>query len=97
MNMKNLIALLMIFTISTSAFASELSTARSKGHVKELPSGYIEAVDASAKELVERVNKERKAYYQKIADETRGPVKTVASEAAKKIQIKLEKKKKKKK
>ncbi|MEH6571410.1 MAG: DUF1318 domain-containing protein, partial [Halioglobus sp.] len=55
--------------IIAPAFALDLGDAKSQGLVGETSSGYISAVIPSqeVKALVERINSQRKAHYEKIA------------------------------
>ena len=54
----------------TSAFALDLSNAKSAGLVGETSKGYIAAVKSSDEinALIQDINQRRKAHYQKIAD-----------------------------
>ena len=83
--------LLMTLLISSGALALDLKIARANGLVKELPNGYIEAVDSKAKSLVQSINSKRKAAYIKIAKKNKVSVDIVAAQAAKKIAAKLAK------
>ena len=67
--MKKLLVLLSALVFSMSLMASPISDAVDAGKVKELPSGYVEAVDKSAEivDLVNKVNTGRKTEYEKIA------------------------------
>ena len=89
--LKFLISIFSLVVISISAQALDLDEARSKKLVKELPSGYLETVDETAKALVEEVNSKRKKHYEAIAKENKIPVEQVAIKAAEKIKEKLEK------
>jgi len=60
----------------TAAFALDLATAKSQGLVGEKPDGYIAAVSGTPSpdvvQLVNQVNAQRGAEYQKIAAQTAG-------------------------
>ncbi len=49
----------------------------------------MKAVDPSAKSLADDVNAKRKKAYEEIAEKTKTDIKTVAEQAAKKIQEKM--------
>lgn len=53
----------------------KLDKARTAKQVKEMPTGYLSAVDTSpeVKALVEEVNKKRKAAYEEIQKKTNAP------------------------
>ena len=86
--MKYFIALALCFCF-VSTWAMDLDSARSKGLVKELPTGYIEAVDPSAKSLATEINGKRKAAYEAIAQKSGVDAAIVGQQAAQKIQEKL--------
>lgn len=86
--MKTLIITLLT-SLSLTLLSLDLQTARSKGLVKELPSGYIEATDPSAKGLASEVNSKRKKAYQQIAEKNKISIDIVGQQAAKKIQQKI--------
>lgn len=69
--MKRLVVLLSCIVFSIAVHASPISDAVDTGKAKELPSGYVEAVDKSGEivELVNKVNAGRKAEYERIAKE----------------------------
>ncbi len=68
-NVKNITMFLSALFFSIGLMASPISDAVDAGKVKELPSGYVEAVDKSAEivALVKEVNEGRKEAYEKIA------------------------------
>jgi len=68
--MKKLILFVVATVFSFSVLASPISDAVEAGKVKELPSGYVEAIDKSPDivALVKEVNEGRKAEYEKIAE-----------------------------
>lgn len=70
--MKKLMTFIAALVFSISAMAITISEAVEAGKVKELPSGYVEAVDTSSEiaELVKKVNAGRKAEYERIAKST---------------------------
>lgn len=74
-----------ILVSSASAFALDLKTARATKKVTELPTGYIQANDPSAKELEKEINEKRKQTYEEIAKKNGLTVDQVAAQAAKKI------------
>ena len=86
---KFFITLVSLFMFAVTAHALNLKEARQKGFVKELPSGYIEATDPSAKTLEGEVNTKRKAHYQKISKITKTDIKAIGEQAAEKILKKL--------
>lgn len=67
--MKKVLILLLATLFSFSVFASPISDAVDAGKVKEVPSGYVEAIDKSPEimSLVSKVNTGRKGEYEKIA------------------------------
>ncbi len=69
--MKRLLLFISSMIFSAVVFASPISDAVDAGKVKELPSGYVQAVDTSPaiKELVDKVNAGRRAEYERIAKE----------------------------
>ena len=58
-----------MLSLSSSVWASDLQSAKSKGLVGETPSGYLAAVKntAEARAVVAKVNSARKSHYQSIA------------------------------
>lgn len=80
-----------IFIFSISAQALNLDEARSSNAVTEMPTGYVKAnnQEAETKELVKRINEERKKAYAEIAKKNNLAIEQVAAQAAKKIQEKL--------
>ena len=68
--MKKLMLLLASIMFSISVVASPISDAVAAGKAKELPTGFVEAVDKSPEivALVKEVNAGRKAEYEKIAE-----------------------------
>ena len=92
--MKKISLLLIIGLFSFSSFALNLKSARKQNLVKELKTGYIEAVDSKNKKveaLVQSVNTKRKKAYEAIAKKNKLEVNQVAKQAAEKIQKKLKK------
>jgi uncharacterized protein YdbL (DUF1318 family) len=67
--MKKFILFIAMIFISANLMASPISDAVEAGKAKEMPSGYVEAIDKSSAivELVNKVNAGRKAEYEKIA------------------------------
>lgn len=69
------------------ANALELDAAKAQGMVGETPAGYLAAVQAltpEVKQLVERINNERKQRYSAIAKQNNTPVAAVEALAGKK-------------
>lgn len=68
--MKKLFLFLTAMIFSLSVLASPISDAVAAGKAKELPTGYVEAVEKSPEivALVKEVNAGRKAEYEKIAE-----------------------------
>lgn len=85
MNTFKKLIMSIIVLASTSAFALDLKTARATKKVTELPTGYIQANDPSAKSLEKDINDKRKKAYEEIAKKTGITVDQVAAQAAKKI------------
>ena len=83
---KIIVFLLMLF--SAPLWGLSLNEAKSKGWVKELPSGYIQATNPQAKALATDVNAKRKAAYQKVAKKTGATVEQVGAQMATKIKAK---------
>jgi len=67
--MKKLMLFFATLLFSLSVLASPISDAVAAGKAKELPTGYVEAVETSPEivALVKEVNAGRKAEYEKIA------------------------------
>lgn len=67
--MKRLLFAISAMIFSVMVFASPISDAVDAGKVKELPSGYVQAIDNSSniQELVKKVNAGRRAQYERIA------------------------------
>ncbi len=82
--MKHLLIALLTL-VSVSVFAMDLDSARAAKKVVELPSGYIEAKDPSAKSLEKEINDKRRKAYEEIAKKNGLTVDQVAEQAAKKI------------
>ncbi|MCJ8276474.1 MAG: YdbL family protein [Bdellovibrionales bacterium] len=87
---KSLVLGLVFFGFSF-AMASDLSVARDKGLVKELPTGYIQAVDPGSKALEKSVNAKRKKAYEAIAKKTKTSVEVVGKQAHEKIKKNMKK------
>lgn len=86
---KKILTLFISLLFVLPAMAIDLKMARKKGWVKELPTGYIEVVDAKAKDLAAKVNAKRKKHYEGIAKKNGLPIDQVAKQAAEKIKAKL--------
>ena len=67
---NKMLVLLATMLFAVMVVASPISDAVAAGKAKELPSGYVEAVDKSPEivALVKEVNAGRKAEYEKIAE-----------------------------
>lgn len=92
MNILRCIAVLLLaLSISPTAHALDLQTAKSQGRIGEMHTGYIGAVETSdaVKNLVADINAKRKAAYEKISNENGQPLHVVESLAAKKLYDKL--------
>ena len=78
--------------ISLPALALELGDAKSQGLVGETNAGYLAAVKPSGEvnKLVESINKQRKAQYQKIAEKNGISLEAVEVRAGKKAIEKTE-------
>lgn len=88
-----MVALVLAFGISASAFAMGLAEAKQKldevkqqGLVGETPTGYLEVVRPAgqAKEVVEAINSARREEYKRIAEKHNIPVTQVETVAGKK-------------
>lgn len=90
--MKLFLITLLSAMVGFSAQALDLDSARASKAVRELPTGYVEAVDPTAKSLVDEVNTKRKQTYEELAKKNGLPVEQVAAQGAKKIQEKLKNK-----
>jgi len=81
--------ILPLLLAAASARALTLDEARAKGLVGERPDGYVAPVvpdpAPEVRELVERVNAERRRVYEELAREQGVPVEVVAAITAKKI------------
>jgi uncharacterized protein YdbL (DUF1318 family) len=93
LNLKNTFKILVVlfsvnFVVSHS-FALDLDSARRDGLVRELPNGFLEAVNPKAKDLADTINSKRKDAYLKISKETGVDLDLVGSQAAEKIKMKL--------
>ena len=79
-------ALALSILVSLPAFALDLGTAKGEGLVGETSSGYIAAVKPSKEvnALVESINSQRKAQYQKIATKNGISLQAVEVRAGKK-------------
>ena len=82
---------LSLIFLSSPSMAMDLDTARSQNLVVEKPTGFIEAKDPKAKDLVVTINNQRRQAYEKVAKKTRTSVDVVGAQAHKKIMEKLEK------
>jgi uncharacterized protein len=87
--MKKLLILLTgcLLLIAQPAFSMDLQTAKSKGLVGELTSGYLDAVttpSAEVKALIDEVNAKRKQKYAEIAARNKITLKDVEELAGKK-------------
>jgi hypothetical protein len=67
--MKKLLFFFSVMMFSLSVLASPISDAVDAGKAKELPTGYVEAIEKSPEivALVKEVNAGRRAEYEKIA------------------------------
>jgi uncharacterized protein YdbL (DUF1318 family) len=67
---RTLSALILSLLMALPAFALDLHDAKYQGLVGETISGYLAAVQPSSDvtALIDNINQQRKAYYQKIAD-----------------------------
>ncbi len=84
---KYLLALLALLTLSLSAWALSLQEAKALGLVGETPGGYLEAVSEASDEvaaLVQQINDQRSAEYQRIAAKNKISVHDVEQLAGKK-------------
>lgn len=77
-----------VLSMMTTAFAFNLDQARREGQVMEQPNGYLIANDPSVQKDVDRINRERKQEYERIAREKNVPVEAVAQMAAEEIRKK---------
>lgn len=79
-------ALLLSLLLSVPAFALDLGDAKAQGLVGETASGYIAAVKPSAdvNALIESINAQRKAHYQKIAAKNKISLEAVEARAGQK-------------
>lgn len=79
-------ALLLSLLLSVPAFALDLGEAKAQGLVGETASGYIAAVKSSPEvnALVEDINAQRKAHYQKIASKNKISLEAVEVRAGQK-------------
>ncbi|MCH2038677.1 MAG: YdbL family protein [Rickettsiales bacterium] len=92
MNITRYIAVIVLaLSISSTAHALDLQTAKSKGLIGEMHTGYLGVVEANkeVEALVADINAKRKAAYQKISNENGQPLHVVESLAAKKLYNKL--------
>jgi uncharacterized protein YdbL (DUF1318 family) len=71
--MKNILLLLSLL-MTTSVFAIDFQTARSKGIIGELPTGYVAVVKGEANEeialIIKTINEKRTAKFQEISTKT---------------------------
>lgn len=82
-------AVLALLALAAPAAALTLDEARARGLVGERPDGYVAPVvpdpSPEVRELVERVNAERRKVYEELARKEGVPVEVVAAITAKKI------------
>ncbi len=71
------------------AHGLDLDEARNKKLVVELPTGFLEAKDASAKNLAIDINNKRRKAYEEVAKKTNTTVDIVGAQAHKKIKENL--------
>jgi uncharacterized protein YdbL (DUF1318 family) len=84
--LKQIAAVLCILLFASNLAASELSDARDAGLVQELPSGFIAATASGAGspeilKMVDDINAQRYAAYEKIATKTGITVELVGQES----------------
>jgi len=83
------IAILCLGLVSAPALAASLDQAKAAGQVGERIDGYLGVVSANApadvRAMVDKINAERKAKYQQIADKQGAPVAAVAQIAGRKL------------
>ena len=84
--MKIIVFALML--ISAPLWGLSLDEAKSKGWIKELPTGYIQATNPQAKSLEGEINAKRKSAYEKVAKKTGATVDQVGAQMAAKIKAK---------
>ena len=87
--MKKFVASILIafFVVCGSALALDLQSAKSQGLIGETPSGYLAPVqggNAEVAKLVQSINAQRKAHYQKIANRNKTSLQSVEQLAGKK-------------
>jgi uncharacterized protein YdbL (DUF1318 family) len=90
--MYSFLAAIFALTLSQSAMALDLQTARAQGILAEQPDGYIRVAKNSpeAAKLASDVNTARMSEYQRISKENGQPVDVVAKIAAATIAKKLQ-------
>ena len=83
---KNLSSVLLLSTITFSAWAISLDAAKEQGLVGEMSNGYLGVVvnNADAKRLVDNVNQKRKNIYMNLARKNKITMKQVTALAGKK-------------
>ncbi len=86
MKNKILVGALSLF-MSLSAFALDLSQAKSQGLIGEQPNGYLGLIKASneAKTLINDINKKRKVAYENVASKNNLSIKDVEQLAGQKL------------
>lgn len=87
MILRGSLALLTYFLIATNAMALSLGEAKKQGLVGETPSGYLKPVGAASAEvnqLINQINKKRRAEYNNIATKNGTSLKNVEALAGKK-------------
>jgi len=83
---KNLSSVLLLSTITFSAWAISLDAAKEQGLVGEMSNGYLGVVvnNAEAKSLVDSVNQKRKSIYMNLARKNKITMEQVTALAGKK-------------
>jgi len=85
--LNTLTVLILSLLLASPALALDLDSAKSRGLVGEMASGYIGAVKSSAEvnTLVRSINAQRKAHYQEISRRNGTPLSTVEKLAGEKL------------
>ena len=83
---KNLSSVLLLSTITFSAWAISLDAAKEQGLVGEMSNGYLGVIvnNAEAKSLVDSVNQKRKSIYMNLARKNKITMEQVTALAGKK-------------
>jgi uncharacterized protein len=80
------LAIIIVYSFSLTVHALDFHEARSKKLIKEESTGYVTAVDPSAKAIADDVNAKRKKSYEEAAKAQNVPIEEIIKKMVEKIQ-----------